>query len=206
MKQIKLTNRRNYNGVTGLLGLSYLLVFSPMLLAEDYPIELKNPGFEDIDSVDAELPADWQKQFSSPNEGNGQETIGGFKRDESQAHSGKASCYLRSDGPRYARVGQAVKLEQGAKYRLSVWVRFVEQSQADQIFIRIAGRSVNSERWKFIERLGPTASAGEWTQMSLEFTAPSDAREDATFTVETFYPGTPVEAWFDDVELIQLRN
>ncbi len=172
------------------------------LQAGEIPIELKNPGFEDAGNV----PPDWVGVFSSEAEGQGQKTSGTIKRDDTQTRFGEASAYLKSDGPRYARLEQKVNLDPGAKYRLTVWVRFVEQSKAGQISIWVRGRLEDRKMWDAEERLGAEAAAGEWNKVTLEFPVPENALPNATISARVLYSKGSIEAWFDDIELVQLSE
>lgn len=173
--------------------------------AGEMPVPLDDPGFEDPNSSWEKTSPGWRASFSSAAEAAGQETTGVVQRDETEAHSGSASALLKSEGPRYARLHHSIKFLPGGKYRLTAWVRFIQASAANQIRVAVRGRLTNQEQWARSQRAEPT-QANEWVQLFLEFTVPEDSRPEGSVELSVLYSKGPVEAWFDDVELVELTD
>lgn len=188
-------------------GSALLMLSAFSLLALEVPASLQNLGFEEENPAVSGLPLHWSSAMSPPQESaNGQETKGVIKRDKTQFHSGEASVFIRTEGPRYARLSQAVELIPGAKYKLGVWVKIpnLDVAKAGSINISVSGRLKDKTRWAFAEPLDRAAGSTEWTRLVLEFTVPPESVGESSISLRTLFLKGPVEAWFDDVEFTQL--
>jgi len=175
------------------------IVLSPVLLrAADEPSQpagpnlIVNGGFEDGDK-DTGLPAQWS----------GEKAV--YARDESAAHTGKASLRYANDDPkRYRLCAQKVPLEPGRKYRFSVWVK------TKDIVGKESGATLCIE-WqdKAGKWLGGTYPDGvkgtrDWTKVEGIVRVPAEAGGcTLTCYVRQGMTGT---AWFDDVELVRATD
>lgn len=169
------------------------------------PVELKNPGFEESVPDNESLPTGWEVDFSTFNEGDGTGTTGVVKRDVSEAHTGQASAYLKSEGPRYARFRQGKKILPGTTYRLSCWVLFHSASAGTNVSISIRGRLTDKTPWSVSER-STSSGAGDWIQIVSEFPVPENATQEVLIELRVIFANGTVEAWFDDIELVEITQ
>ncbi len=123
--------------------------------------------------------------------------------DESVAHTGQRSLRYHNDpGGPYLLAGQALPVQPGKCYRMSVWVR------TEGIVSSDTGATICME-WHgpdgYIGGSYPLGLTGtqDWRQISFE-TMPLPEGVTAGSVVVYGRPGTQGTAWFDDVEVTEL--
>jgi len=150
-----------------------------------------NGSFEDAAKL-AAMPADW----------NGDTAV--YSRDESVAHTGKASLrYVNDDPKRYQLCGQPVAVKAGHRYRFSVWVK--TQNLTGQGTGATICLEWHDKAGKWLGGSYPNGRKGtrNWTKVEGEALIPEEAGSGwLTCYVRRGGKGT---AWFDDVD-VQLAD
>jgi len=155
----------------------------------DEPVDnlTTNPSFEAA-ANGAAMPANW----------NGDAAV--YSRDESVAHTGKASLrYVNIDPKRYLLCGQPVAVKAGHRYRFSVWVK--TQNLTGQGTGATICLEWQDKAGKWLGGSYPDGRKGtcNWTKVKGEAVVPEEAGS-CTLTCYVRRGGKGT-AWFDDVKL-----
>jgi hypothetical protein len=128
-----------------------------------------------------------------------------YSVDEAQAHSGRCSLrYRNKPGGPYLLAGQALTLQPGHCYRMSVWVKTESLESTD------TGATISMEWWGPEGYLGGAYCPGiagttDWQQLVFE-TGPVPDEALGGSVIVYGRPGTHGTAWFDDVEVVEVAG
>jgi len=160
--------------------------------------EATNAGFEEDDNGDG-VPDGWSF--------NRQNKASQFALDDSVKREGRRSARI-SGGGVGNWLGQNVRVEPGAVYRASVWVR--TEKLTTQPAWSLARHPNASQATLLVKHKGqpldsgaPHAGTTDWTQEAIDFVAPDDGTLAITCLFAN-WAGPKGTVWFDGLELKQI--
>jgi putative membrane-bound dehydrogenase-like protein len=152
------------------------------------PVNLiANPSLEDLGN---DAPKSWRRA-----------TYGGqaqFEVAEGVAHSGQRSVKITSDQGADAGWAQTVTVKPGTRYRLSAWIKTQDLKKGSGL-----GAQLNLHELQRVGKTGPINGTHDWTKVTSEF----ETGGQSSLVLNLLFGGwgrSTGEAWFDDVELIDL--
>ena len=157
--------------------------------------QLVNPGFE-VDADRDGIPDGWLRDVRAKPRWAGIDTN---VRKEGR-------CSLRFEAgqtPRFDNVGQVVRVEPGALYHLSVWIRTRELVIAEGTVIAGAVAAVAVPHYAIIERGKDHAGSADWVEETIGFMGPKSGRVGITCNLAN-WGGASGTVWFDDIRLTRV--
>jgi len=175
------------------LALGILLSIPSVWAGEAGIVALVNPGFE-LDADNDGVPDGWLRDSRAQ--------TSGVAVDRKVKKEGLCSVRLEPAEGGANNVGQFVRVEAGALYRVSVWIR-TENLKPVEGTVIAGSLSIRSVGYVVLERAIDHTGTADWVREVVDFLGPREGKAEISLSLANWGRVTG-SAWFDGVELVRL--